>query len=308
MDVRKRGNADQWNDGVKRKRIASFIRQESPSEVAADCEPVKKPALMSTIVTKAPAVKPIKCVTENQERDCQGLARNKRMFGMILGTLQKFQTEESRRSSATQRREEIEKKLEQEAEQEKANVKKERTELFRELRDKQATERKLQQKIERVESHEQWEKSQAPLSAFIQTKAKPCIFYLPRKMTPESEKRLKDTKDKYRMIVAEKRAKVQKDLNDIEELYQEEVHTIDDSNAVNQTTVTASQNIDNRLLDVENDSKREAGKVTSHDLENGDANQEGDQNHEAGKVVDEEAAATPPDGTGAKDFEPNYDE
>lgn len=315
-DVRKRANPDQWNDGVKRKRISSFIRQESPPEVSADTEPTKKPALMSTIVTKAPATKPIKVVTESHAKDGQGLARNKRMFGMILGTLQKFQSEESRRSCMTQRREEIEKKVDQEAEQEKANVKKERTELFRELRDKQATERKLQQKIERIESQEMWEKSQAPLSSFIQTKAKPCIFYLPKKMTPESEKKLKDTKDKYRMIIAEKRAKVQKDLNDIEELYQKEVHAIDGMDPVNETSVSASQRDDSQQQqdhDPENDKKVVVTTVAEqdapNDLENG--NHESDRHDEAivmKKVNETNAAATPPDVTGSKDFEPNYDE
>lgn len=323
-DIRKRANPDQWDEGVKRKRISSFIRQESPPEVPADSEPLKKPALMSAIVTKAPAAKPLKVVTENQGKDCPGLLRNKRMFGMILGTLQKFQSEESRRSSATQRREEIEKKLDQEAEQEKANVKKERSELFRELRDKQATERKLQQKIERVESHEQWEKSQAPLSSFIQTKAKPCIFYLPKKMTPESEKRLKDTKDKYRMIIAEKRAKVQKDLNDIEELYQKEVQSIDSdqiaapSDIVNQSAATASPETDgNDQTQAEPDENTvtenhnaDEATTTGHNDPGGNTDelQQQQQNQEADQKTADAAATLSPDVTGNREFEPNYDE
>lgn len=264
---------------------------------------------MSTVVTKGPAVKPIKSATDSQDRDCKGLARNKRMFGMILGTLQKFQTEESRRSSATQRRAEIEKKLDQEAEEERAHVKKERTELFKELRDKQVMERKLQLKIERVESQEQWEKSQAPLSSFIQTKCKPCLFYLPKKMTPETEKRLKDTKDKYRMIVAEKRAKVQKDLNDIENLYQKEA--IDDSDAAGDQNL-ADKSIQNEtLLQTEQQQNEDTrDKSVASPVRSDQENVQQDQENEEKVLVkeDEAAGSTTPDAAGNKDFEPNYDE
>ena len=42
-------------------------------------------------------VKPRTQALEEQKNDKKSLARNKRMFGMILGTLQKFQSEESMR-------------------------------------------------------------------------------------------------------------------------------------------------------------------------------------------------------------------
>ena len=47
------------------------------------------------------------------------------------------------------------------------------------------------------EQHQQWEKSNQYLANFIQTKTKPHLFYMPNKLTPETEKRLKETKDKY---------------------------------------------------------------------------------------------------------------
>ena len=290
---------DHWHEGLKRKRVASFIRQESPTGDAPEPEPAKKPAVLSAIVSKAPSAKPaLKATTENADRDCKGLARNKRMFGMMLGTLQKFQTEESRRSCTTARREEIEKKLEQEAEQERANVRRERTELFRELRDKQATERKLQMKIQRLDSHEQWEKSQAPLSCFIQTRAKPCLFYLPKRMTPEAEKRLKDTKDKYRMVVAEKRAKVQKDLNDIEELYHKEVQVSEGTEPLAVGASEESIDVASSSLEVDTDNGCDAAPAPTPEP---DAEAVSEQNQE-------EAQSTPPDAIGGKDFEPNYDE
>jgi len=77
-----------------------------------------------------------------------------------------------------------------------------------------------------VEIHQEWERSHQHLSNYIQTKTKPNLFYLPAKHTPETEKRLQETKDKYRLIVAEKRAKVQKELSEIDELYKKEEQTL----------------------------------------------------------------------------------
>lgn len=48
------------------------------------------------------------------------------------------------------------------------------------------------------QQHQEWEKSLQSIGNFIQTKTKPCIFYCPAKQTPETEKKLKDTKDKFR--------------------------------------------------------------------------------------------------------------
>ena len=305
---------------MKRKRIASFIRQDSPVRSVSD-EPVKKPSLMSTIVTSTTGnsskVKPIRsCVSyENENKsgsgDRIGLERNRRMFGMIMGTLQKFQTEETRRSNVTQKREEIEKKLEHEAEVEQASVRKEKTQLFRELRHKQSIERKLQHKIERVECHELWEKSVQPLTSFIQTRAKPCLFYLPKVMTPESEKRLKDTKDKYRLIIAEQRAKLQKDLDEIEELYRRELddETVMITDADSSSTVAAEK----RLLgqseeDVEvNDQETGSGEQKENEMVQNILDDQEEEEEE-----DDEASSPhhsdPHDSLANKDFEPNYDE
>jgi len=219
--------------GTKRRRIEQNSQREggrgdyssnNDDEDGEHCEEepsTHKYALQSSVVAASNVLfKPRKQVLEEQKGDRQSLDRNKRMFGMILGTLQKFQREEGTRSSKTHKREEIEKKLEKEAEEEKASILIQRQELFRERRQKQKEMRKLELKMTRVQDHQVWEKNQQLVSSFIQTKLKPCIFYMPRVMSPEMEKRQKDTRDKYRLIIAEKRAKVQKDLNEIDELYQ----------------------------------------------------------------------------------------
>lgn len=172
--------------------------------------------LQSSIVPASRVLKRRVEALEEQKNDARSHTRNKRMFGLLLGTLMKFQSEETERSSVTRKRSEIEQKLEKEAEEEKAHVNEERTELLKERKLKQVETKRLQTKVELIEIHERWERTQQPLSSFIQTKCKPCIFYLPKKFTPETEKRLKDTRDKCRMIIAEKRAKLQKELDQID--------------------------------------------------------------------------------------------
>lgn len=46
--------------------------------------------------------------------------------------------------------------------------------------------------------HQEWEKSYQHFGNYIQTKTKPQLFYLPAKHTPETEKKLQETKDKFR--------------------------------------------------------------------------------------------------------------
>lgn len=181
-----------------------------------DWEQRQPKKLQSSIVPASRVLKRRVEAIEEQKNDARNHTRNKRMFGLLMGTLQKFQSEESERSSVTRKRSEIEQKLEKEAEEEKAHVNQERTQLLKERKLKQAEMKRLQSKVERIEIHERWERTQQPLSSFIQTKSKPCIFYLPKKLTPETEKRLKDTRDKCRMIIAEKRAKIQKELDQID--------------------------------------------------------------------------------------------
>ncbi|RWS21059.1 Pinin-like protein [Leptotrombidium deliense] len=205
--------------------IQNPIRRQIEHEPEEQEDLQKKPTLQSSVIATQKEVKPRHQAIEEQKSDKKSMARNKRMFGMILGTLQKFQSEESRRKDITQKRVEIEKKLEQAAADEKETVKKERIELYKVRREKQAQIRRIELKMERVQSHQDWEKSFQFLGSFIQTKTKPHIFYMPVKHTPESEKRLKETKDKYRLIVAEKRAKVQKELTDIDDSYKKETES-----------------------------------------------------------------------------------
>lgn len=55
------------------------------------------PRKLQSSVVATSRLKPREHALEEQKSDEKSLARNRRMFGMILGTLQKFQSDESRR-------------------------------------------------------------------------------------------------------------------------------------------------------------------------------------------------------------------
>ncbi|XP_054152947.1 pinin-like isoform X2 [Oppia nitens] len=309
-----------YGNNMNRSRISE---RESSNDFD---EPIRKPTVQSSVVAPTREVKPRTQALEEQKKD-KSLARNKRMFGMILGTLQKFQNEESsKRDTQTMKRVEIEKKLDEKAEQEKIALKKERRELFLIRREKEAQIRRIEHKMERVEIHREWERSHQHLSNYIQTKTKPNIFYLPAKQTPETEKRLQESKDKYRLIVAEKRAKVQKELAEIDELYKKEEQNdvIDEEmeDVVNDESNAKENNTDEHKNDDQNDEKLSVNETNinsnhiSDDLNktqllSESINANTGEHSLNGSIIDNASDVkmqTNEESIGDKEFEPIYDE
>lgn len=157
----------------------------------------------------------------DQKGDRRCMERNKRMFGMMLGTLQKFQSEETRRKHQlqSQKRAEIEQKLEEAAEREKAQLRKERQDLFLSRRQKQQSLRRLELKMEVARLHEEAEARQRLLLNFIHTRTKPHIMFKPAKHCAETQKRLKESQKRILGTIESRRAKVKEELDAIDELY-----------------------------------------------------------------------------------------
>ena len=63
-------------------------------------------------------------------------ARNRRLFGSLMGTLQKFSMEEKKKKEMTLKKKEVEKKIEEKTEKEKEDLKLKRRELLDEQRQK----------------------------------------------------------------------------------------------------------------------------------------------------------------------------
>lgn len=146
-----------------------------------------KPKLHSRVIKEMPSRQEIVAA---QCSDEQSRARNRRMFGSLLGTLQKFCQEESRLKTKEEKKAKIEKKLEEQQLLERENLKKERQTLFSTRKRQQLEIRMLEQKMNRVKDLELWEESKVPLKHFIRTKTKPHLYYRPKIMNSSTEKLL----------------------------------------------------------------------------------------------------------------------
>lgn len=133
-------------------------------------------------------------ILATQAGDEQSRARNKRMFGSLLGTLQKFCQEESKLKPTEEKKAKIEQKLEQQEALEKEKVRIEKQSLFGERKRKQLEIKLLEIKMYKLKDLAAWEESKKPLVNFIKTKTRPCICYLPKKMNAKSEEKLAQSK------------------------------------------------------------------------------------------------------------------
>lgn len=148
-----------------------------------------KPKINSRVIRELPTREEI---VNAQGSDAASRARNRRMFGSLLGTLQKFCQEESRLKPKEEKKAQIEKKLEDQQLKERENMKKERQDLFLNRKRQQMEIKMLETKMMRLKELAMWEESKKPLANFIKTKAKPRIFYLPKVLDKKSEKKLAD--------------------------------------------------------------------------------------------------------------------
>lgn len=150
-----------------------------------------RPKIHSRVIRELPTRQEIVAA---QGDDAQSRARNRRMFGSLLGTLQKFSQEESRLKQKEEKKAKIEKKLEEQQLQEREYMKRERQNLFSDRKRKQLEIRMLELKMNRLKELALWEETKKPLYNFIKTKTKPRIFYSPKVMDRKSEKKLEESK------------------------------------------------------------------------------------------------------------------
>lgn len=189
----------------RRNGATSVFKRLSERPVHYEEETVQHPQMISKVIVTPREVPSRQEALAAQNSDEKSKARNRRMFGALLGTLQKFQQEETKLKQKEDMRAQLEKKIEEHEIKEKAEIRRERQELFLNRKKKQAEIKMIEFKMLRMKEYARWEESQKPKMCFIQTKAKPHIYYLPRRMNEQSKQLLEagraDIESKYCQFV-----------------------------------------------------------------------------------------------------------
>lgn len=255
---------------TKRRPPGSVFRRLSDKPVIEDLEP--EPVVNTRQMISKVIVTPREIPSRQQALAAQGndekfRARNRRMFGALLGTLQKFQQEETKLKSKEDKRALLEKKIEENEIQEKAEIKKERQELFFNRKKKQAEIKMIELKMTRMREYNLWEEQEKPRMYFIHTKAKPHIHYMPKKMN-----------DVNKIALVESRNEVEKQIDTRRQEVFDELKRIEDR---------MKRNFEPRKWKNNTKKDKEEGEITE---ENGNADPDADI--EANNESDDDVAAT----------------
>jgi len=151
----------------------------------------KKPAIQSSVVVTGKPIEPLRPLTD----DTQTKKRNKRMFGLLMGTLNQFKKESQVKTEQESRREEKLLKVDEQVQKDKDDAVIERRELFNTRRGKQQELRNIEFRIEMAQLNEELKSHYDKISDFIQLKSTPRIFYKPAEHNKRTTELLKESQN-----------------------------------------------------------------------------------------------------------------
>uniref|UniRef100_A0A1Q3EXZ4 Pinin n=1 Tax=Culex tarsalis TaxID=7177 RepID=A0A1Q3EXZ4_CULTA len=265
--------------------ISVFSRLSGPPSRDAEYE---KPRIHSRVIKEQPTRQEIVAAQGSDEKS---RARNRRIFGSLLGTLQKFTQEESKLKSKEEKKAQIEKKLEEQQKVERENMRKEKQCLFTDRKRQQLEIRAIETKMTKMKDLEAWEETKKPLANFIKTKTSPHIYFLPKKMDSKMEKKLKESQDEHKKMMETKRQEVLDSIASVEARFKADIRNLEENANRNKSdgANTANQSIskhDRTTIDEEEDDDHD-----DHHLEGPALPSTGFkitiQNHEAAPVKSE---------------------
>lgn len=232
---------------VKRSRISSSSYDEhntSLPENNFDESSSSSKSLHSSIVPTNKIIKTKDDLISLVNRDQQSTGRNRRMFGVLLGTLNKFKAEANAYNEQTLgiKRHEIERRLDEKQAKEQEDKQHERTELIATKKTCQQKLKLVNIKIELMQRMANHEKIHLPLRNFIRTKTKPYVFYLPKGPIDEVfEKKFQETQ-----------IEIDKEIEEFKRDCQQELNLLDDTTNINDDQTTNNNNNKRKLIEHDN--------------------------------------------------------
>jgi len=151
----------------------------------------KKPAIHSSVVATG---KPVEVPKRPMMQDKASVNRNRRMLGVLMGTLRQFKRESQIKSEQESKREEKLTKVEEQVKKEQEDAQNEKRELFETRRNKQEELRKLEFKIDMTELNVELKKHYDSFQGLIQLRSTPRLFYKPAKHNEKTRTLLEETK------------------------------------------------------------------------------------------------------------------
>lgn len=176
-----------WGSTVQ---VASSQGRKHLDSGGEEEEEEQKPAIASSIVATG---KPMTIPKRPKVEDKAVNNRNRRMLGMLMGTLRQFKRESQFKSEQESKREEKLTKVEEQVKKEQEDAQNEKKELFEARRNKQDELRKLEFKIDMTELGVQLKSHYDNFKGLIQLKSTPRVFYRPAKHNDITRKLLEET-------------------------------------------------------------------------------------------------------------------
>uniref|UniRef100_A0A0C9S1Z0 PNN_1 protein n=1 Tax=Fopius arisanus TaxID=64838 RepID=A0A0C9S1Z0_9HYME len=164
----------------------------NPDDSGDDDDGSVRPAVSSRVIATPREIPSRQDVIRRENVDERSKQRNKRMFGALLGTLQKFRQEETKLKAKEDKKAEVEARVEEAKRREKEELRRERQQLFLSRKRQLAEVKALEAKLARSKQFQEWRSSQLPLANFIRTRAQPPIYYLPKRKHPRTDALLAD--------------------------------------------------------------------------------------------------------------------
>jgi len=176
-----------WGSTVQ---VVSEGRKHLDSGGEEEDEEEQKPAIASSVVATG---KPMTIPKRPKVEDKAVNSRNRRMLGMLMGTLRQFKRESQFKTEQESKREEKLIKVEEQVKKEQEDAQNEKKELFQARKDKQDELRKLDFKIDMAELGVQLKSHYDNFKGLIQLKSTPRVFYKPAKHNDVTRKLLEET-------------------------------------------------------------------------------------------------------------------